>query len=101
MVTKVRALAAFGYLMPIVLGAVVAGCSAISNTMGISGHDVVAQQPNATLQEGQIVGGGTKQMALDAPAVGGFLPQPALLKPGGPGRADLVYLNPKMKLASY
>jgi len=101
MPTKLGGLAAFGHLIPIALGAMVVGCSTISNTMGISGHDVVAQQPNATLQEGQIVGGGTKQMALDAPPAGGFLPQPGLLRPGGHGRADLVYLNPNVNFASY
>src|SRR5215472_16649589 len=96
-----RNVAVFKHLVPFGFVGLLASCSTISNTMGISGHDVVAQQPNATLQEAQIVGGGTKQMALDAPPVGGFLPQPQLLKPGGPGRADLVYLNPNVNFASY
>jgi hypothetical protein len=49
--------------------------------------------PNATIQAGQLVGGGTKQMAVDKPPVGGFLPRPQLLQPGGPGRPAFVYLN--------
>jgi len=60
----------------------------------------VAQQPNATFQEAQIVGGGTKEMT-DVQPVGGFLPQPGLLKPGGQGRAALVYLNPNVKMSTY
>jgi hypothetical protein len=35
------------------------------------------------------------------PPVGKFLPQPELLAPGGPGRAGLVYLNPKVPLSNY
>ena len=101
MPTTVGGLADFGRLLPIVFVTAVMGCSTISDTMGISGHDVVTQQPNATLQEGQVVGGATKQMALDAPPAAGFLPQPGLLRPGGPGRADLVYLNPNVNFASY
>jgi len=34
-------------------------------------------------QTGQIIGGGTKQIAGVQP-VGGFLPNPSLLNPGGP-----------------
>jgi len=51
-------------------------------------------------QTGQIIGGGTKQIAGAQP-VGGFLPQPSLLAPGGSGQADLVYLNPSANFASY
>jgi hypothetical protein len=51
-------------------------------------------------QTGQLIGGGTKQIA-DAQPVGGFLPQPSLLSPGAPGQADLVYLNPSANLGSY
>ena len=51
-------------------------------------------------QTGQIVGGGTKQIAGVQP-VGGFLPNPSLLSPGGTGRADLVYRNPTANFGSY
>jgi hypothetical protein len=61
----------------------------------------VQQDPNAKIQEGQIVGGGTAQMAVDPSEIGKFLPKPELLAPGGSGRADLVYLNPNVNFASY
>jgi len=40
------------------------------------------------VQPGQIVGGGTKQIAGVQP-VGGFLPNPSLLNPGGAGQRTL------------
>lgn len=52
------------------------------------------------VQPGQIVGGGTKQMAGVQP-VGGFLPNPSLLNSGGAEQADLVYRSPTANLASY
>lgn len=52
------------------------------------------------VQTGQIVGGGTVQMTQVQP-VGGFLPEPGLLQPGGNGRAALFYVNPKVDLARY
>ena len=52
------------------------------------------------IQTGQIVGGATKQVT-DVKPVPGFLPQPALLAPGGPNRAALVYFNPDADLSSY
>src|SRR3954453_23426472 len=52
------------------------------------------------VQPGQIVGGGTKQIAGVQP-VGGFLPNPSLLNPGGAGQADLVYRSPTANFASY
>jgi hypothetical protein len=58
------------------------------------------QKPNATFQAGQIVGGATRQMK-EVRASSGFLPQPQLLAPGGPGRAALVYLNPNANLSAY
>ena len=61
----------------------------------------IKQEPNATIQAGQLVGGATKQMTVDPALVSGFLPQPNLLAPGGAGRPDLVYLNPGVNLASY
>src|ERR1700760_4159533 len=51
------------------------------------------------VQPGQIVGGGTKQIAGVQP-VGGFLPNPSLLNPGGAGQADLVYRSPTANFAS-
>lgn len=50
--------------------------------------------------QGEIVGGGTKQMA-GAQVVGGFLPDPSQLQPGGPGQPDLLYRNPQTSFASY
>jgi hypothetical protein len=47
-----------------------------------------------------VVGGGTAQVTGATP-VDGFLPQPALLTPGGPGRPDLVYFKPGLNFASY
>jgi hypothetical protein len=58
--------------------------------------DPIAQQPNAAIQPAQLIGGGTKQMSEDVKPVGGFLPRPELLQPGGPGRAALVYRNPQI-----
>ena len=52
------------------------------------------------VQPGQIVGGGTKQIAGVQP-VGGFLPNPSLLNSGGAGQADLVYRSPTANFASY
>jgi hypothetical protein len=52
------------------------------------------------IQTGQIIGGGTKQIAGVQP-VGGFLPNPSLLNPGGPGQADLVYRNPAANFSLY
>jgi hypothetical protein len=66
---------------------------------GIS--QLLEQKPNATFQAGQIVGGATKQITADVRATSGFLPQPQLLAPGGPGKAALVYLNPNVNMAAY
>jgi Protein of unknown function (DUF3313) len=44
-------------------------------------------------QPGQLIGGGTKQIA-GAQAVDGFLPKPELLAPGGGGQSDQVYIKP-------
>jgi len=52
------------------------------------------------VQPDQIIGGGTKQIAGVQP-VGGFLPNPSLLNPGGAGQADLVYRSPTANFASY
>ena len=59
-----------------------------------------AQNAESSLQPGQIVGGGTVQMT-DVQPVGGFLPQPQLLHPGGAGEAALTWLNPAVVPASY
>jgi len=52
------------------------------------------------VQPGQIIGGGTKQIT-DVQPVGGFLPNPSLLTPGGAGQAALVYRSPTANFASY
>lgn len=49
---------------------------------------------------GRIIGGSTRQMK-DVQPVRGFLPQPALLRPGASGQAALVYINPAADFASY
>jgi hypothetical protein len=53
---------------------------------------LVAGCTNQQVQQG-LVGGGTTQVAGAVP-VDGFLPKPELLVAGGPGKPDLVYLNP-------
>ena len=58
------------------------------------------QKGDGLFQMGQIIGGGTKQMA-NSRAAGGFLPQPSLLTAGGPGQPDLRYLNPAVDFSSY
>ncbi len=88
-----RRLAHRGALTVIV--AALAGCA----QLGIS--NPIKQEPNATLQAGQVVGGATKQMAIEGPVVGGFLPRPDLLAPGASGQADLVYRNPNVSLSRY
>jgi Protein of unknown function (DUF3313) len=70
--------------------AVVATLAACGETGGLGGM----------VQPGQIIGGGTKQIAGAQP-VGGFLPNPSLLNPGGAGQPDLVYRSPTANLASY
>ena len=49
-------------------------------------------------QVGQIVGGGTKQIASVQP-VAGFLPNPSLSQPGQQGQPDLVYRSPTANFA--
>ena len=48
----------------------------------------------------RIVFGGTRQIK-DVQPVAGFIPDPSLLQPGGPGQAALVYRNPKANFALY
>ena len=85
----------FRNFIAVIAVAAVAGCShgdiAVSNE----------QDPNAKFQVGQVVGGATKQMAVDASEFGTFLPQPELLAPGGPGKADFVYFDPSVNFADY
>jgi hypothetical protein len=52
------------------------------------------------VQPGQIVGGSTKQIAGVQP-VGGFLPNPSVLNPGGAEQPDLVYRSPTVNFGSY
>ncbi len=63
-------------------------------------HDPIPKDMQGLIQPGQIVGGATKQMAGVQP-VGGFLPDPSLLSAGGPGQADLTYLNAAVDPAKY
>jgi hypothetical protein len=49
---------------------------------------------------GLIVFGGTRQIK-DVQPVAGFLPDPSLLQPGGPGQAALVYRNATANFAAY
>ena len=67
--------------------------------LGVS--NPIQQQPSAPIQAAQIVGGATKQMTTGVQPVGGFLPHPQLLAPGGPGKAALVYLKPNGNLSRY
>jgi Protein of unknown function (DUF3313) len=60
---------------------------------------VVAACSNANVEQ-RLVGGGTTQIA-GVQAEGNFLPQPNLLSPGGPGKPELVYLQPGLNFASY
>jgi hypothetical protein len=48
----------------------------------------------------RLFGGATKEIT-DVQPVGGFLPNPSLLNPGGSGQAALVYRNPTANFASY
>jgi hypothetical protein len=71
--------------------------------IGVLGSLTACQQIDSaknSLQTGQIVGGGTVQMA-DVQPVGGFLPQPALLQPGTTGEAALNYRNPAINFSTY
>jgi len=58
------------------------------------------QSRDPLIDPGRIVGGSTKQMR-DVQPVRGFLPQPALLRPGTAGQAALVYINPTANFPSY
>nr|WP_294514542.1 DUF3313 domain-containing protein [uncultured Rhodopila sp.] len=51
---------------------------------------------NGKIQTGQVIGGGTIEVREVRP-VAGFLPDPSLLRRGGAGQVDLVYLNPDMQ----
>ena len=82
--------------------------TAIGNTRRITALAVIAKLTacgesgglGGSFQPGQIIGGGTKQMA-DVQPVPGFLPDPSLLRRGGSGQADLVYRSPTANFASY
>jgi hypothetical protein len=50
--------------------------------------------------EQRLIGGGTQQISGVQPE-GNFLPQPNLLSPGGPGRPDLVYMQPGLNFGNY
>jgi hypothetical protein len=75
----------------------VLGLTAILATLAACGPN----SQSSVLQPGQLVGGGTRQMPVAAVPPGSFLPDPSLLRPGGEGRADLIYLNPQADPAAY
>jgi hypothetical protein len=55
---------------------------------------------DSLVQRGQIIGGGTVQIK-DVQAVGGFLPNPSLLRVGAAGQPALVYRDPVVAFSSY
>jgi len=76
-----------------------AGCSqSVSSPMGVSSP--IEQKPSG-VQAGLLVGGATKEMTEGVQPVGGFLPHPELLAPGGPGRPALVYFNREANVSTY
>src|SRR3954447_10842702 len=79
---------------------VFAAIAAISGAMLLF-HSSVAAQEKTLMDRGRIVGGSTSQMSDDGRPVGRFLPQPALLSPGGSGQPVLVYRNPDAAWQSY
>ena len=77
---------------------------AVAVVVGCSHGDISVpnqQDPNATFQVGALVGGATKQVAVDPSEIGTFLPQPELLTPGGAGKADFVYFNSNVNFSDY
>ncbi|MGE0260412.1 MAG: DUF3313 domain-containing protein [Alphaproteobacteria bacterium] len=58
-------------------------------------------QEKPLIDKGRIIGGSTGQMRDDVRPVGKFLPQPALLRPGGAGQPVLVYRNPGAAWQNY
>ena len=73
-------------IVAVVIGATLAACAQ-------SGED-------SLFQPGQLTFGGTRQIK-DVQPVAGFLPDPSLLQPGGPGQAALVYRNATANFATY
>jgi hypothetical protein len=73
------------------VGAVVIGATLVACAQG--GGD-------SLFQPGQLIFGGTRQIK-DVQPVAGFLPDPSLLQPGGPGQAALVYRNATVNFAAY
>lgn len=78
-----------------VVATLLAGCS------GESGSAGPIQQKPSGFQAGDVVGGATAQVKEGVKPVSNFLPQPALLTTGGPGRPALVYFNRQMNPADY
>ena len=81
--------------MPLLIAATLAACA----QPGSPG--LIQQDPSAPIQTGQLLGGATKQITQDVHPDDGFLPHSELLAAGGPGKAALVYLNPKVNMAAY
>jgi hypothetical protein len=69
--------------------------------MAVAAHAACAQSSGKPLIDpGRIIGGSTKQLR-DVQPVAGFLPNVSLLRPGGPGQAAFVYINPSVNFGSY
>jgi hypothetical protein len=66
----------------------------------LSACQSVSSDSVAGVSVGQLVGGSTKSVQ-DVQPVGGFLPNPSLLQPGGKGDPALVYRNSNVNLSSY
>src|SRR3954453_13918951 len=79
---------------------VFAAIAAISGAMLLF-HSSVAAQEKPLIDKGRIIGGSTSQMSEGVRPVGRFLPQPALLSPGGSGQPVLVYRNPGAAWQNY
>ncbi len=64
-------------------------------------YSSASAQEKPLIDKGRIIGGSTSQMRDDVRPVGKFLPQPALLSPGGSGQPVLVYRNPNAVWQNY
>lgn len=69
-------------------------------TLLAAGSLAACQNAGDDLSVKRFIGGSTRQVT-DVQPVGGFLPAPSLLQPGGSGRAALMYRNPRVNFADY
>jgi hypothetical protein len=77
---------------------ILAGCSSSPSNPPPSAP--IEQKPSG-IQAGMLIGGATKEIKEGVQPVGGFLPHPELLAPGGPGRPALVYFNREANPSTY